>query len=110
METAPAAIVPFMDAAARRDYDALAACFTEDATVCDEGQTHSGRSEIRRWQEDTRAKWSYTVTIVGGQPGGENEYLVAVRLVGNFPGGRADLNYRFSMRDGLIGRLEVESQ
>lgn len=68
MDAAPAAIGCFMDAAAQRDYDALAACFTEDATVSDEGQTHRGRSQIRRWQKDTRAKWIYTVTIVGGEP------------------------------------------
>lgn len=47
-----------MDAAARRDYDAIAACFTEEATVSEEERTHRGRNEIRRWQEDTRAKWT----------------------------------------------------
>lgn len=107
-ETAPDAVANFMDAAARRDYDALAACFAEDATVADEERTHRGRNEIRQWQADTRAKWDYTVTIIGGEPAGENEYVVAVRLQGNFPGGQADLNYRFTMRDSLIGRLEVE--
>lgn len=74
----------------------------------DEERTHRGRSEIRQWQEDTRAKWVYTVTTVGGEPAGENEYLLAVRLQGNFPGGEADLSYRFTMRDGLIGRLQVD--
>jgi ketosteroid isomerase-like protein len=108
METAPTTIARFMDAAARRDYDALAACFAEDATVFDEERTHRGRKEIRQWQEYTRARWAYTVTIIGGEPAGENEYLLAVRLQGNFPGGEADLNYRFTMRDSLISGLEVE--
>jgi ketosteroid isomerase-like protein len=108
LEKAPAPIVRFMDAAAQRDYDALAACFAVDATVSDEEQTHRGRNEIRQWQKDTRAKWDYTVTIIGGEHAGENEYVVAIHLQGNFPGGQADLNYRFSMRDRLIGGLEVE--
>ena len=110
MEKAPAAVARFMDAAARRDYSALAACFAEDATVSDEGRMHHGRDEIRRWQEDTRARWTYTVTIVGDEPAGENEHVLTVRLEGNFPGGEADVDYRFTLRDGLIGRLQVEAR
>ena len=108
METAPAAIARFMDAAARRHYDALAACFAEDATVADEDRTHRGRDEIRQWQEKTRAQWDYTVTVIDGEPTGENEYRLAVRLQGNFPGGEATVNYQFWMRGSLIGRLEIE--
>jgi ketosteroid isomerase-like protein len=108
IETAPAAITRFMDAAARRDYEALAACFAEDPTVSDEERTHRGRNEIRQWQKDTRAQWDYTVTVVGGEVAGADEYLLAVHLQGNFPGGEADVNYRFTMRGDLIARLVVE--
>ena len=47
----------FMDAAAKRDYDAIGECFTGDATVQDEERTHRGRTEIRHWPQDTRSKW-----------------------------------------------------
>ena len=30
--------------------EAIAQCFTENATVKDEGRTYSGRAEIKRWK------------------------------------------------------------
>jgi ketosteroid isomerase-like protein len=53
----PAVVGRFMDAAAKRDYDAIGECFTGDATVQDEERTHRGRTEIRHWPQDTRSKW-----------------------------------------------------
>jgi ketosteroid isomerase-like protein len=46
LETAPAVIERFMEAAARRDYEIIAECFSEDATVEDEARTHRGRRQI----------------------------------------------------------------
>jgi len=39
LDSIPDVIARFMDAAARRDFDAIGACFTEDATVSDEQRT-----------------------------------------------------------------------
>ena len=107
LDSIPDVIARFMDAAARRDFDAIGACFTEDATVSDEQRTHRGREEIRQWQRNTRAKWDYTVTIAGGQAAGANEYHLAAHLKGNFPGGEADVEYRFTICDGLIRSLRI---
>lgn len=46
----------FVEAAARRDYEGIAASFTEYATVEDEGRRHRGRREIAEWQRQTRAR------------------------------------------------------
>ena len=107
LETAPGVIGRFMDAAAKRDYEAIGECFTEDASAEDEERTHRGRSQIRRWQQETRSRWDYTVTVVGGEQVGESGYRVAAHLKGNFPGGEADVEYRFSIRDGLISSLRI---
>lgn len=107
LDTAPAAVTRFMDAAAERDYDAIGECFTEDATVEDEARTHHGRAEIRAWQQETRSKWDYSLRVVGEGPTGADEYRVAAHLKGKFPGGEADVDYRFSIRDGLISRLRI---
>ena len=106
-DSIPSVIARFMDAAAIRDYDTIGECFTEDATVFDEQGTHRGQGEIRQWQRDTRAKWDYTVTIAGGQPADANEYRLAAHLKGNFPGGEADVEYRFTIRDGRISSLRI---
>jgi len=98
----------FMKAAAEQDYEGLAACFTEDAVVEDESHPHHGREAIRRWQEATRAKWEYTVTATGGRRDGNSGYLVSAHLSGNFPGGEADVVYRFTLRGDLIERLRID--
>ena len=107
LETAPAVITRFMDAAARRDYAALGECFAEDATVYDERQTHRGRAEICRWQEVGRAKWNYTAAVTDGKATGPYQYRVTVHLQGDFPGGEADVSYRFTILDGLISELQI---
>ena len=38
---------------------------------------------------------------------GEDTYLVTGRLTGNFPGGTADLRWRFTVAGDLIRRLEI---
>jgi len=97
-----------MKAAAERDYEAAAACFTEDAVVEDEGLSHRGREAIRRWQEDTRAKWQYSISETGGKPDAEKVgYVVSAHLSGNFPGGEADVEYRFRFRGDLIAHLRI---
>lgn len=104
----PETVTRFMKAAAERDYEAVASCFTEDAVVEDESNSHHGRDAIRRWQEGTRAKWEYTVTATGGRPDGTSGYLVPAHLSGNFPGGEADVVYRFTLQGNLIERLRID--
>ena len=104
----PEIVTRFMKAATERDYEAVAACFTEDAVVEDESHSHLGREAIRRWQEATRAKWDYTVTATRGRADADGEYVVLAHLSGNFPGGEADVEYRFALRADLIARLRID--
>ena len=39
---------------------------------------------------------------------GDDRYDVTHHLKGNFPGGTADLHFRFTLRNGKIGRLVIE--
>jgi len=104
----PPIVTRFWDAAARRDFDAVAECFTEDAEVTDENEVRRGRAAIAAWQAATRAKWDYTVTTTGGEPAVDGGFKVSARLEGSFPGGVADVAYTFSLKDGLILRLTIE--
>ncbi|MBF9034120.1 DUF4440 domain-containing protein [Rhodobacterales bacterium HKCCE2091] len=85
---------------------AVAACFTEDAVVTDERHTHEGRDAIRSWREKAAAAFDYTVTPRAVRDEGAAK-VVTGDLVGNFPGSPVVLDYRFTLADGLISRLEI---
>jgi hypothetical protein len=104
---APGVVTRYLRAADARDADACAECFTEDGTVLDEGVTYRGREEIRRWRETVANQWTYTATVTDSRPVTADEHRVAVRLVGDFPGGQVDLAFGFLLRDGLIAALKI---
>ncbi|WP_329384595.1 nuclear transport factor 2 family protein [Streptomyces sp. NBC_01716] len=95
--------------AAHEDRDAPAALATmhEDATVTDEGSTHTGSAEIGRWLETAASEYTYTTELVAAESEDDAHHTVTHRLEGNFPGGRVDLRFRFTLRDGLIEDLTI---
>jgi hypothetical protein len=105
--SAPAVITRYLAAAPAGDFVALADCFTVDGTVTDEGHTYHGRAEIIGWRESLASQFTYTATITSSEPITDSEYRVMAHLVGDFPGGVADLTYRFILKDGLIADLTI---
>jgi ketosteroid isomerase-like protein len=91
----------------RADADRIAACFTDDAELTDEGQTRRGRVAIREWWQGPATTYDYTVQVRGGRAVDSDRYVVFTRLTGNFPGGTADLADRFTLRDGRIAQLDI---
>lgn len=93
-------------AADQNDGDAVAQCFTEDAVVIDEHQTHACRDGIRRWKAAASAKFSYTTDpfAVSEKDG---QTVVTAHVSGNFPGSPVDLRYAFVLEGGKIARLEI---
>jgi len=89
------------------DADAIAACFTEDGEVKDEGETRQGRPAISEWWKGPATAFQYTVEVQDSQTHGVDRYVVFTRLTGDFPGGTVDLTNRFTLRDGLIANLEI---
>lgn len=102
----PPVVTAYLAAADAGDVPALLACFTAGATVHDEGRTYRGHDEIRGWREGAASAFSYTTTVTGSEatPAG---HLVRVRLEGDFPGGVADLAFRFTLRGGLVTELAI---
>ena len=88
------------------DAVAIAACFTEDGEVKDEGETRRGREAIRKWWEGPANAFEYTVEVQRTQAR-DDVVVVFTKLTGNFPGGTADLANRFTLRDNLIASLEI---
>ena len=102
----PESIATYFRTAEAGDIDALVACFTDDATVLDEGGTYRGHAAIRRWREEAASKYVYTLEVLSASPS-DGGYQVATKLVGNFPGGTAELAFRFTLRAGLIAALTI---
>ena len=95
-------------AADRLDGEAVARCFTRDAIVKDEGQTHVGLAAIRRWKDDTSARFSYRSEPFAWE---QNDVMTVVtsRLTGDFPGSPVDLRFLFQLAHGKIASLEIIS-
>ncbi len=93
----PEAIQGYFRAVDDDDNDALVACFADDAEVADEGNVRRGPDEIRAWREE----------VLDAEVE-DDRYIVRTRLTGSFPGSPVEMPYRFTLRGGLIGSLEID--
>lgn len=93
-------------AADGRGAEAVARCFTSQAVVKDERQTHAGTAAIVAWKAAASAKYSYTSEpfAVEQKDGG---YIVTSRLTGDFPGSPLNLRFAFRLERGKIAFLEI---
>ena len=105
---APDVIVRYFQAQSARDFDTLVGLFTKDGLVVDEGKTWSGASGIRQWREQAASVYQYTTKLLGVESVDENEFAAKALLEGNFPGGRVELDYRFTLEGDRIRRLEID--
>ena len=90
----------------RRDGEAVARCFTDQAVVEDEGRSYRGSAAIVAWKSSASAKYSYTSTPFAVEQT-DLWCIVTSRLTGNFPGGSVDLRYRFRLERGKIAQLKI---
>lgn len=56
---------------------------------------------------DAGAEFTYTTEQIGTRRVDDDHWVVTLRLEGTFPGGVADLDYRFTLRDGLVAELVI---
>jgi len=102
----PSVIESYFAAGNANDAARIAAHFTADARVKDEGRWRAGVAEIEDWAREARAKYQYTATPLAIEEDGDAR-IVTAHLVGNFPGSPVDLRYRFELAEGKIARLEI---
>lgn len=95
-------------AAGKGDTDAVARCFTENATVKDEGHTYTGLAAIKRWKAETSRKYSYTSEPIVLEDR-DGKTVVTSKLTGNFPGSPVDLRFFFTLDGDKIASLEIIS-
>ena len=101
----PEPIAAYFDAD-RRDAEAVASCFTNDAVVKDEGRTYAGAAAIKAWKTEVDAKFTYTSEPLTVQQQ-DGRTVVTTRLTGNFPRSPVDLRFAFRLERGRIASLEI---
>jgi uncharacterized protein (TIGR02246 family) len=104
----PEVINAYFRAIDEGDADAMVACFTDDAEVTDEGTSRRGANEIRAWREETTSAYQYRAEAIRVERDGDR-YVATTRVTGNFPGSPVEMDYAFTLRGGLIRRLDIES-
>ncbi|MCD2174282.1 nuclear transport factor 2 family protein [Rhizobium sp. C4] len=102
----PKAISAYFQADQNTDATAIAECFSDDAVVTDEQNVYRGRDAIRRWKDESSAKFSYTVEPFAIADDGHRT-VVTSHLVGDFPGSPIDLRYFFVLKGDKIAELEI---
>lgn len=106
--TSPSVVQAWFAAHSARQVEAELATMTDDVVVIDEDQTFRGRQAARGWISGASREYSYTTTVLTSETGG-GATVVTARLEGDFPGGRADLSYRFLLSGEHISALTISS-
>ena len=104
----PQPIEIYFDADRRGDAESLLAAFTPDATVADEGHTHTGRAAIAAWWRDAKALYNHRAEPVDTRSDGAAT-TVRAAVTGDFPGSPATLTFSFRLDGGQITRLEISA-
>ncbi|WP_386079149.1 nuclear transport factor 2 family protein [Vreelandella sp. F11] len=102
----PDAITIYFTISNGADASHIANCFTQDACVFDEGETHRGHTAIQSWLRATRAKIVYRVQPVSVSHQ-DNTVVVAATVTGDFPGSPVQLDHTFQLADAQIQSLEI---
>jgi hypothetical protein len=106
----PPTIREYLAAHTARDVDTALRAFSTTGSVTDEGKTFRGTEEILRFLTKAGAEFSYTTELIGAQRVDDAHWVATNRLEGDFPGGVAELDYRFTLADDLIAELVIAAR
>jgi ketosteroid isomerase-like protein len=101
-----AVITSYFEASNANDIAALVVCFSTDASVSDENQTHRGTAEIKAWAEDNRRKFQFKTEPLRASARADGA-VVTAKLSGNFPGSPVDLDFTFNLENNKIKSLDI---
>lgn len=102
----PETVRTFMTALDAREVDRVLATLSIDAVVTDEGHDYQGHDAIGAWVATAAAEYTYTTEFTGATTT-DAGVEVGQHLEGNFPGGVADLRYRFILDGTVISRVVI---
>lgn len=106
-DTLPTTIRGFLAAHVIPDAETASSFFAEDAVAVDQGETFRGREQIHAFLRDAGSEFEYTTEQIGAARIDDDHWLVTLRLEGTFPGGVAELDYRFTIRQDVVTELAI---
>jgi ketosteroid isomerase-like protein len=101
-------ILAYIQAKQDHDTDALISTLRNDAVVIDEGHEYKGLKAIRMWCEKMSSTFRTTYEV-GDVEEKAGETIVEVEVSGNFPGSPTLLPLHFTVAEGKISRVLIES-
>jgi hypothetical protein len=102
----PTIIESYFRASNTNDIEALVACFSPEATVIDENQTHRGTRQIKDWSVNVRKKFQFQTEILRAAKNPDGTTVTA-KVSGSFPGSPVDLDFRFALQGNKITGLQI---
>ncbi|OLO09187.1 polyketide cyclase [Salinicola sp. MH3R3-1] len=102
----PHAIATYFSISNGGDDARLDDCFTQDACVNDEEETHQGAEAIHVWLRAARDRFAYRVEPVSISRQGDT-IIVNATVTGTFPGSPVRLDHTFQLVDAKIRSLEI---
>ncbi|GAB6899238.1 nuclear transport factor 2 family protein [Kineosporia succinea] len=103
----PSTVRDFLAASTVHDADTASSFLAEDIVVVDQAETFRGRDEVHTFLREAGSEFEYTTEQIGAHRVDDNHWVVTLRLEGTFPGGVAELDYRFTLRGGLVAELVI---
>jgi hypothetical protein len=102
----PSVIDAFLQAKNAYDSTAFVACFSDQAVVHDEGKEMHGTAAIKKWIEDSNAKYQ-DIVIAMDLVERDNETVLTAQVSGNFEGSPVLLDFHFTVSEGKISQLSI---
>jgi ketosteroid isomerase-like protein len=106
-DTYPEILSRYFSAVERRDLEVLGTCFTDDATLTDDGRTYHGRAEILAWREAAGPAYEFVVEVLDWERDGDDGYVVDTNVASPVTGAPVELKFRFTVTDRLISDLQI---
>jgi len=88
------------------DSTAFTNCFSETATVFDEGKNFTGKTEIKNWIEKSSKEYNAVMKPIEFEGDTEKGNLKA-EVSGTFPGSPLILNYNLTFKGKHIQSLQI---
>lgn len=108
VEALPTPVSTYLTAHAAGEADAALTSFTADAVVTDECRDYVGLDAIEAWMAGSSSEYTYSTEFISATTTDAGTVDVVQHLEGDFPGGVADLHFRFTLAGALISRLVIE--
>lgn len=104
----PFPVAAYVEATNHQDAARVAACFTREGTVRDEGTVRRGGADIAAWVRETSTRYQFRIEPVGVMET-DGHCRLEARVSGNFPGSPATLQFHFALQPEGIASLEISA-